>query len=484
MTLDVEFQNAVFRYRAMDSLLGDRKELEKQTIYFAPPEQLNDPMEGLRQLYWRGDRITWQNFLRHYVICLHDRFFQCLVAGDDLTLTNTIGVFRYLKNFPTPQAQNLCEECITAIEGQELHAALLDLLESVDRNISFDELLQLLRTVHSDWLIAVHGAFHRHQLVTQAPRLRPQSKNLAASLRVVRENIPHALDQLGNSGWEIMNEIQQKLADEMNLLVAYQNLDVISPNRTSLILEFPRQYLNSLMKLVYPPWYVACFSTHNDNAAMWSYYANNHNGCCLVFNTKATEGGRTLRLKGVNGYGTDGVLKGQQNLMLEPVRYTTDDQRIEFFTNIGRLSHRDLMQNWFQDESGKTSSLAQHLSNETNRQWRDAYWENFSPPLFRKLPDWQHEQEYRIILSDALNLYESDEGRTFTYDCDTLDGIIFGINVSVSDEARVMQIVDQKLHEESVARGFTFYQARYNQRLGKIEVLPLRLIRHRKNRAK
>lgn len=29
----------------------------------------------------------------------------------------------------------------------------------------------------------------------------------------------------------------------------------------------------NIRKLVYPPWYVACFSARHDNAAMWSYYA-------------------------------------------------------------------------------------------------------------------------------------------------------------------------------------------------------------------
>lgn len=59
MPSDPHFENAVFRYRPIDALLGERDELERQTVYFAPPEYLNDPMEGLRQIYWRGDRITW-----------------------------------------------------------------------------------------------------------------------------------------------------------------------------------------------------------------------------------------------------------------------------------------------------------------------------------------------------------------------------------------------------------------------------------------
>ena len=48
----------VYRFRTMDNLLGEHQELKKQEIYFANPEQLNDPMEGLRDIFWRGDKIV------------------------------------------------------------------------------------------------------------------------------------------------------------------------------------------------------------------------------------------------------------------------------------------------------------------------------------------------------------------------------------------------------------------------------------------
>lgn len=36
----------MFRFRSVENLLGDYEELETQTIFFAPPYKLNDPMEG------------------------------------------------------------------------------------------------------------------------------------------------------------------------------------------------------------------------------------------------------------------------------------------------------------------------------------------------------------------------------------------------------------------------------------------------------
>ena len=83
-----DFDRHIFRYRSMKSLLGKRAELENQTIYFAPAESLNDPIEGLRRVVWRGDRITWRNLLRNYVICLENRITQALLHSD----ANTSGL--------------------------------------------------------------------------------------------------------------------------------------------------------------------------------------------------------------------------------------------------------------------------------------------------------------------------------------------------------------------------------------------------------
>jgi hypothetical protein len=230
------------------------------------------------------------------------------------------------------------------------------------------------------------------------------------------------------------------------------------------------------MKLVYPPWYVACFSARHDNAAMWSHYAGNHEGCCLVFRKTQSENGEKLKLNGPNGYGTGGIFRGNQNLALDPVQYGPHDHRLEFFTNIGRLPRKPMMQQWFQDDDGNVSSRAEHLNDDRNEEWRNAYWENFTPPLLRKLPDWQHEQEQRIIISDVLGIHSTHEDRSFTYDYDTLNGIIFGINTSLSDKVRIMRILDQKLPTRTVSEPFKIYQARYNARTGRIEAHHFNLI--------
>lgn len=137
------------------------------------------------------------------------------------------------------------------------------------------------------------------------------------------------------------------------------------------------------------------------------------------------------------------------------------------------------MREWFQDDLGATSPLADHLFGKENEQWRKSYWDRFEIQLLRKLPDWEHEHEYRIILSDILGIHETSEGRTFSYDYDTLDGIIFGINTSLSNKLKIMHIIDKKIGERSIRNNFKFFQAKYSPRTGRIEAHHLALVRHK-----
>ncbi|TLD87247.1 hypothetical protein [Helicobacter sp. MIT 05-5294] len=49
-----------YRLRSLKSIF-EYKELENQEIYFAPLDELSDPMEGFRNLVFKGDKIVWKN---------------------------------------------------------------------------------------------------------------------------------------------------------------------------------------------------------------------------------------------------------------------------------------------------------------------------------------------------------------------------------------------------------------------------------------
>jgi len=168
-------------------------------------------------------------------------------------------------------------------------------------------------------------------------------------------------------------------------------------------------------------------------------------------------------------------------MLLDPVHYAAHEQQIEFFTNIGRLTLDSVLRNWFRDDNGNMSPIAEYFNKDREEQRIKSYWENFTPPLLTKLPDWQHEEEFRIVIPDILGIYDSHEDRTFTYDYDTLDGIIFGINTSLSDKERIIRIVNNKLETRTATEPFKFFQARYSSRSGRIEAHHLSLIKRAHN---
>jgi hypothetical protein len=74
--------NHLYRFRSLDRLLT-RGELQNQEIYFANPETLNDPMEGFRDIFWRGDEVVWENLFRHYLLSVDRAFSLLIILGEE-----------------------------------------------------------------------------------------------------------------------------------------------------------------------------------------------------------------------------------------------------------------------------------------------------------------------------------------------------------------------------------------------------------------
>ena len=475
-------EHAVFRFRSIDALLGEFDELEKQSIYFSAPAQLNDPMEGIRRFHWKGDKITWINLLRHYVICLCNRCSLCAIAGESMDVSEDgVTVFQTLDNSPTPQARQLFEDCLDAVTSSPNYALVLDILSAGNRAIGRPELLSTLNTVHIEWVTAILSVFHKSGLVPNAPPPLLHAEDITTCLKTHRDIMPEVLEELPEPGLEIMGEIQALTHEQMNLLNLYNNHDNHRPNQMSLLMRFPNQYLNDILKLIHPEWYVSCFSKTYKNTAMWSYYASNHNGCCLIFTPSIKDGKPHLPIKGMAGYAAAGPSVRYGNYLLEDVAYTADIPSLNFFETIGRLSHKDIMDNWFRSGSGETSPLPSFLDKENFDQWRSHYWETFHAALLRKLEDWKHEQESRIILTDTLDRLHEPAKRLFEYDFNALEGVIFGIRVNMMDKVRIMQILDSKLSTNPRSHPFKYFQAQVKPHSGRIEAVHLSLLERSQN---
>lgn len=121
--------NFLFRFRSAKALLDDDdnggfQELEKQAIYFAKPEQLNDPMEGLSDAFWDGDDVLWENFFKHYALALISYALKWLVHEPDEIQKAKVDAWLTEEDLPTDMFRNLyrefCSGLSSAIEAREL----------------------------------------------------------------------------------------------------------------------------------------------------------------------------------------------------------------------------------------------------------------------------------------------------------------------------------------------------------------------------
>jgi hypothetical protein len=57
-------KNSLYRFRSVDDrLLGATK---NKKIYFSDLEKLNDPNEGIKNVFWEGGKEDWEELLKNF----------------------------------------------------------------------------------------------------------------------------------------------------------------------------------------------------------------------------------------------------------------------------------------------------------------------------------------------------------------------------------------------------------------------------------
>src|SRR5690606_3431327 len=108
---------------------------------------------------------------------------------------------------------------------------------------------------------------------------------------------------------------------QMDLIYRFNgNIDSDKKTRKLVIIEFHREYISEIEKLVFPDWYTACFMSECKSSSVWGHYGDNHSGACLIFNADVINEKFFLKLKGRNGYSsTSGPTYGFSNRMFYPI---------------------------------------------------------------------------------------------------------------------------------------------------------------------
>lgn len=443
----------LYRYRKVRSALRDIKE---GTFYFAPPEELNDPIEGYYKVYWKGDKAAWEGLFCNYIYSLNQAItlyilnadtkalFQKTIAKDvhkfdNFQLGKVLSELKesFLHDDEIQKISDFYGDNITIVSERELcfilrfihHKALelciqkgletgtiptdtansiLNMLTSFkDRSFPFEELEKTkgndnTRKIIVKTVIDAIDDFHEYQFL---------------KIGFDKKGFFYDHDKPKNESKEI-DEKTQKTIDE----------NIQKRNWMAITVDYPAMYVKQIIEILYPKSYIACFSPSGTDSAMWGNYADNHKGICFIYDTSDND---VLCLTG----------EERITVELKPVQYGGDLLERNFFESLGLLSLPQI-KTMLTGTSGISVYYDAYTVNE--RIWREDYWKTIELKLYRKTKDWESEKEIRAVLLHALHDFSEKEKRKMQFDPSLLKGIIFGINTSEYDKKSVFEELKKK----------------------------------------
>ncbi|MDE0041660.1 MAG: DUF2971 domain-containing protein [Candidatus Poribacteria bacterium] len=433
-----------YRFRNIEYLIGDEyRELEDQTIYFASPDELNDPMEGFQDMVWSGDKIVWTNLFKHFAISLHE-FMLGLKEGVVDFNADSIPIWH---SETTPQAEEWRKQIWNSFRDVGRIHTIIEAIANMNRKIRYRELRYYLTCIYG---IVLGQILKSHAAYGIIPK-PIESVDGSSQMRIV-EGLLTFIRRVGDddSGFD-------------DILMSIENIRIIeritgrynySTSATSgtMFSEFPEMYVEQLKRLLWPKWYTACFTASYHNSSLWGHYADKHKGVCLIFETVGT---------------------GQPNFekRFHKVNYVDRLPLVDFFRSIGTAALDSVMKHWYTDENGNVSECA---SQEREIAWQQTLWRRFICTVTSKTRDWEYENEYRIIANEVSLGDDNENDHTLSYKFSLLKGIIFGIKTSDGDKRKIIEIVKRKCEEHN-RTDFQLSQAYYSHRYGNIRAEKIQL---------
>ena len=184
--------------------------------------------------------------------------------------------------------------------------------------------------------------------------------------------------------------------------------------------------------------YFVSFSKSRDNLLMWSHYANNHRGYCLIFrpiDNKIMQDKRWMK-KGFTFDTPQSHISDNEITFIVPEDFKLDDIK---YTNeqIPPINAFALFPHVINPE---------HFKEEVNHATNVAY-----SSYLRKHHAWSYEEETRLLLFKGVPQYManrtiplSSHQRLFHYDPSQLVGIILGTKMPLEQRKQIKEIVKQK----------------------------------------
>lgn len=460
----------LYHYRPIESAL---LELGQGTLHFATKEELNDPIEGYVSVFWQGDKAAWEGLFRNYICSVNQAISLYLIRGDEDMLRHRTLVVD-LHGFDDVPYGGILKDLGDAFLADKEIQRLSRFYGHHKLKVQEKELQLILSSIHMKAISlcikkCVDCKTMPSEEANKLLKIFGDSEEISFPFDPMEKELPNDRQRMaiaeaaGNVGEDLIEGRYIKLglddenflygkrpntnndcSEEATLTKAHQLRDWMS-----IMVDFPKVYIAQLKDMIYPESYVVCFSGKKDNSAMWGNYADGHQGVCLIYETDEAN---AMHVKKYNA-----------TLYVKPVSYGGDLLERNFFESFGRLNMGQIA-TWLTGTEGLSGCYDVFSDVQA---WRAKYWETSDAKTYRKLKTWEHENEYRLALTDMLDQFSEPEKRNIPYDYKALKGVIFGINTSEYDKKR---IVEALLDHADELTDFAFYQAEYDSESQKIKV--------------
>lgn len=431
----------LYRFRRFSDLKGDQEkgresELSEHYIFFASPEKLNDPLEGHREMIWRGDAIVWRNLFAHYFLCLYRRHVDSCnyINIEDVPLSVK---YSYLDEHLDETAQiKTLSDIFLANENVKQHIFILSFEERIVRK---EELTLHFNSLHNYALHVMSQHLADQGLVKKGEGIHaaPLTELLDTSTSLIE-----FYNSLSNDEVKYASEITK-----MDVLAFLQksnfkgNYDLWSESKNQrwmdLSINFPEQYLSLLTTLCHSNWYTACFMESCSNSAIWGTYGSEHKGACLKFKVEEFKKQLVLDL------GIPQTSKPSNwtitKFYFNKVTYDGASPDLDFFRSLGAIAGPKVVSDWLTLDGKKSSCYDDVFADE--KKWRADYHAHIKKSITDKTKDWSGEVEQRLLLQSYLKDYSSSNTRKLKYQFNSLESIIFGVNMPALHKFELIDMV-------------------------------------------
>ena len=437
----------VYRLRPMDSLLDEHHELEEQELALSSPRYFNDPLEGYQDVFWDGDEILWENLLRNYLLNLLWGTNTCLIWDDDEFYEYAVRPGLTAEDLPTDELRKLyesvCEGFFTERGFQSIPAKLSTLPQPLRKK----SLQLVLSSIHPSALQAVLETLRDDGIISSD--LEIEETKSSEAVEKILDSLSTAMT--GKSETEVIeslaslvNPLQSYAALNQEVQKGKDELNHHTKKNIFLRASFPKKYVREITtSLIHTDWHTLCFVKDCTSPPMWATYADEHRGAALMFHAdnETEDSWGQLTVTGRTGWHGSEPKYGEITAPLYEVDYESPPPEVDFFRFLGQLPMPKLMSAWHSTPEGETSPVVEEILEDQDA-WRESLWDHFHNMTTRKLKQWEHEQEVRMVLSDMFNSEGSH--KKVTYDMSQLEGIVFGLRTDLEDRFEVMRILSEK----------------------------------------